>query len=111
MTAFSNTIQSGVLLVSWLNKATTFDAASFPIASDRTMTVSGTFDGATVTLQGSNDGVNYFALRDIFGAAISFAVAGICVIAENPVYVKPVMTGAGGSTSISVHIAAVKVGS
>ena len=42
--------------------------------------VIGTFGGATVILQGSNDGTNWFALKDRYGAAISLILIVIGII-------------------------------
>ena len=45
--------------------------------ADRSVQVTGTFAGATVVLEGSNDGTNYFTLANPAGAALSFAAAGL----------------------------------
>ena len=73
--------------------------------SDRSIQISGTFNGATVVLQGSNDGTNYHTLTDPQGNAISFTSADrIEQIMELTRYVKPVSTGGGGSQSLTVTI-------
>ena len=72
--------------------------------SQRCVTITGTFGGATVTLQGSNDGTNYFTLTDLQTTAISKTSAALEQVAELPLLVKPVVTGGDGTTSITVII-------
>jgi len=45
--------------------------------ADRSVHVTGTFAGATIVLEGSNDGTNYFTLANPAGAALSFTRAGL----------------------------------
>ena len=71
--------------------------------ADKTVQVDGTFGTGTVTIEGSNDGVSFFGLKDPNGTAISFTAAGMAAILENPRYIKPVITGATGA-SINVRI-------
>ena len=77
-------------------------AVSFPEASIKSIQVLGTFDSVSVALHGSNDGTNYAALNVPAGTAIGITVAGIKSVLENTVYVKPVISGGGGSQSISI---------
>lgn len=75
--------------------------------SDRSMQVGGTFDGATVTGAGSNDGATYATLSDLQGTALSFTAAGLKGIAEATRYFKPVITG-GTAESVDIHVYARK---
>lgn len=59
----------------------------------KSITVSGTFLGASATVQGSNDGVAYYNLTEVGGTSISLASAGIKAIRENPLYIRPMVTG------------------
>lgn len=68
----------------------------FTELKDRSVQVTGTFDGA-VTIQGSNDGVNFATLTDHTGVLLSFTSAGVRFIAEAVLYIKPVV--AAGSTA------------
>lgn len=60
--------------------------------------VAGTFGGATVTLQGSNDGLNYATLKDTAGAAISLTSAGIAEFSTAVAFIRPAYSGASGMT-------------
>lgn len=75
---------------------------SLPWATKATFQVYGTFGGATVAMQGSNDGTNWVGLT-IFstGAALSFAAAGMLSSAEFPLYIRPFLSG-GAASSVTV---------
>jgi hypothetical protein len=62
---------------------------------------SGTWNGATAVLLGSNDNVTFFTLTDPQGNAISKTADGLEQIEENVRYIKPSTSGGGGSQSIS----------
>jgi hypothetical protein len=66
--------------------------------ADRSVQVTGTFGGATITLEGSNDGTNYVTLRDPQGVALSFTAAGLKQVMETTLYVRASITGGAGST-------------
>jgi hypothetical protein len=73
--------------------------------TDRTVTVTGTFGVAgSVTLQGSNDNTNWFALTDPQGNAITKTSAGMELVVEAPVYIRPLVTGGDGTTSLTVTL-------
>lgn len=72
-------------------------------AADRTAQVVGTFNGATVTLQGSLDGSNWASLTDAQGNAIAMTSAGLEAVTELVRYVRPVVTGGSGA-SITVML-------
>lgn len=83
------------------------DSVSFPGAADRTVQVGGTFStGGEVTIQGSNDGVNWVTLTDLGDNDLVFTAAAIEVIAEAPLHIRPSITGGDGSTAIDVSILA-----
>ncbi len=83
---------------------------------DRTIQVYGTFDSATCTMQGSNDprvltdpaSAVAFTLTDPQGNNFARTTAGGEVIAEAPRFVRPVITGGGGSCALTVAINARK---
>ena len=59
--------------------------------------------GATVALQGSNDGVTYFPLSNAAGAAAAtFSADGGKTVIERPRYMRPYLTTAGTAAVISV---------
>lgn len=64
--------------------------------------VTGTFDSATVTLAGSNDGTNWVTLKDMSGDAISLTAAGLIDFSSASLYLAPQFSGGGGSQDIDV---------
>jgi hypothetical protein len=68
-----------------------------------TVQVVGTFGGATVTLEGSNDGTNYVTMRDVDGADISFTAAGYAEFSTAFRYIRPASTGGTGD-DVDVYI-------
>ena len=69
--------------------------------NDRTVSVTGTF-GGTVSIQGSNDGTNWFTLTDNSGLALEFTAAGMKLIAEAPLYIRP--SAGSGVSDVDVII-------
>lgn len=65
---------------------------------DKSVQVFGTF--SSVTIQGSNDGVNYHNLNDQKGDALTLTAPGIKMVAENTVFIRPSVVGAAGCTVI-----------
>lgn len=65
--------------------------------------VTGTFGGGTFQLQGSNDGVNYFALDDWSGNPVSATTAKVWRVGNVARFVKPKAT-AGASSSITATL-------
>lgn len=82
------------------------EVLSQPGAADRTVHLFGEFDGATVVLEGSNDptGVSFSTMHDVAGSILSFTGAGIALVAENPLFIRPRSSGGGGSQSVHVNI-------
>lgn len=72
---------------------------------DRSIQFSGTFNGATVQFQGSNDGVNYFPLSTPAGTTIQFTSPGLAQVTEAVCYVMPVITGGSGANINAVMAA------
>jgi hypothetical protein len=93
-------VAKGVHQTQWPNmgNADTGTAQSAGALSDKSVQVEGTFAAATVTIQGSNDGVNWETLRDPAGVALTFTAVGQKQILENTRYQRPVTTGGAGST-------------
>lgn len=59
-----------------------------------TVHIKGTF-GATVTFEGSNDGVTYVTLKDLNGNAMSYTAEALVNVAELPAFVRLSITNAG----------------
>lgn len=94
-------------IVSWSNLAGTDSGTPVNIGEyyDRSVQISGTFGGATVTIEGSNDGVNYLPLTDPQGNAISKTTASIEQIMELTRFIRPVVTGGTGSNlTITMYV-------
>lgn len=97
------------LLVVWTpftHTNTTGDAFEFPDYSDRSVQITGTFDSATVVLEGSNDGTNWVTLTDPQGNAISKTSAGLEQIEEVTRYIRPKHSGGTSAESITVTVLA-----
>lgn len=89
---------------------TNTDADGAPIGpnhaeyADRSVQVLGTFGGANVVLQGSNDGgATWFALDDPQGTDMSFGAAGGKAVSEATERMRPLLTG-GSASSITVTL-------
>ena len=73
--------------------------------NDNTVTVTGTFNSQTLTMQGSNDNTNWFTLTDNNGLSIAFTAAGGKLIAEAPRYIRPSFSGSsGGDVDVIVEL-------
>ena len=98
-----------VVVVSWAGFATSGDvgdAQSYSNFGDKTFIVSGTFTGTpTVTIEGSNDNVNWVTLSNRQGTAMTFTAAGMNTSQDKPIYVRPRMTAGTGGASITVQAA------
>lgn len=98
--------------ITWtgIGDADTCKPVSRPDLADRSVQVEGTFGGATIVLQGSNDATsnsdgNYRTLNDPAAAAISLTSAGIKQVTEATDWIKPATSGGTGS-SITVTVLA-----
>lgn len=75
--------------------------------ADRCFTASGTWGGATLTIQGSNDGVVWLPLSNAAGGtAATFTADGLKSIIELPRYVRPNLTVAGAGATVTVTLLA-----
>jgi hypothetical protein len=73
--------------------------------NDNTVTVSGTFDSNTLTMQGANaaDKSDAFTLTDNNGLSIAFTAAGGKLISEAPRFIRP-SSSAGASADLDVLV-------
>lgn len=71
--------------------------------SDRSFQASGTFGGATVILQGSNNGTDWVTLTDPAGAAISFTSTGLKQVLQVTKYMRPSVSG-GAAVAINCDL-------
>lgn len=73
--------------------------------NDNTVTVTGTFNSQTLTMQGSNDKTNAFTLTDHSGQNIALTAAGAALIAEAPKWVRPSFSGSsGGDVDVRIQL-------
>ena len=80
------------------------ESIELPDHADKSVQVVGTFDTATIALQGSNDGTNWESLSDPQGNAIEMTSTGLKQILENTRFVRPLVTSVGGSTDVDVFL-------
>jgi len=90
----------------WLSMALNDVGEVLPFAAytDRSVQVSGTFGGATVLIEGSNDNSSWFTLTDPAGDALSFTAAGLRQVTEIAYYARASVVGGNGTTAINVHL-------
>lgn len=73
--------------------------------NDRSVQVTGSFAGSlSITIQGSNDGTNWFTLTDQGGSPLTFTAAGGGMIAELTEYVRPIADAGAGGGDADVEI-------
>ena len=98
-----------VVVVAWTGLAASGDvgdAQSYSNYGDKTFIVSGAFNGTpTVTIEGSNDGINWVTLSNRQGTSMTFTSAGMNTSQDKPVFVRPRMTAGSGGASITVQAA------
>ena len=105
-------ISDHVVLFSWtLTNANTDGAPighKYAEFSDRCVQLSGTFDSATIVIQGSNIAASpsYETLTDPQGNAISKSAAALEQIMECPLWMRPFASGGGASQSVVVTLLA-----
>lgn len=84
------------------------DPLLLPEAADRSVHIVGTFNGATVVFEGSNDtndGTSrYKTLTDPLGNPISKTAAALCAVSEMTRLVRPSVTGGDVSTAIEIFL-------
>ena len=75
------------------------------VAVDFNMHVIGTFDSATVALEGSVDGTNFTAIVDGAGDAVALTAAGTVKLGPSQVmpYMRMTFSGGGGSQDIDIY--------
>lgn len=100
------------IMASWALTTTNLDGApfEFPQWGNRCWSVGGgTWGGAVLALQGSNDGTNWFALSNAAGgAAATLNADGGKSTIETPRYVRPFLSTPGAGAAITVILCAVR---
>jgi len=98
-------------VVLWTWALATANVDGFPLEwsewADRTFTASGTWGGATLSIEGSNDGTNFFTLSNAAGGtAATFTADGCKTIIETPRWARPKLTTAGSGATVTVTLCA-----
>ena len=95
------------VILSWpaLPNGTDGTPSEYSGYTTKSVQVTGTFGaGGSVSLEGSNDGVNWFVLTNPGATALTFTAAGMAVVVEATRYIKPVITAGDGTTALTVTV-------
>lgn len=92
----------GAVSVEWAalsgtENGTSVDMTRWP---DKSVQVYGTF--TSITIQGSNDGSNWAVLDDQVGDPLVLTAAGIHMVAQNTVFIRPAAVGAGAGCTVII---------
>lgn len=97
-----------VALFTWT--ITTANADGAPLEwtawADRCVTATGTWGGATLTWEGSNDGSTWVALNNAQGTAATWTANKALQIVEVPRFARPNLTVVGVGASVTVTLCA-----
>ncbi len=92
----------GVVQSQWLAASTANTPNALLVknnsARKASVQITGTFGGATVAIQGSNDGTNFVTLKDVTNTAMSGGAAAYYEFETSALYIKPLITGGTGDT-------------
>ena len=81
------------------------DGGGIAFADKTVQIVASNYGGATIVIQGSNDGTNWFTLTNPNNDNLSFTIGDqLEAILENPLYIRPKTSG-GTGTVITVTLA------
>jgi hypothetical protein len=72
--------------------------------TDRSAQVVGFFGGASVVIEGTNNGTNWATLTDLQGNPLSFTTEKIELVAEATLQIRPRVVGGDVSTDLSVYL-------
>lgn len=97
-------LQHVCVILTWPNMQSGDEGKIIELANfaDRSVQVAGTFGGAKLVIEGSNDGENWAVLTDPQGNDIEIAANKIELITEVVRYARPRVSGGDGSTSLKV---------
>jgi hypothetical protein len=93
--------------VTWADIVTGDTITAFPVAAQAAVAgavqFGGTFGGATVGLQVSNDGTTFFDMKDLSGATVAATSAALFEFTTAAMYIRPVVTS-GSANAIDVTV-------
>ena len=108
-------VVSGVMIYRWMEMGNgdTGEPLYLSHSSDKTVQVYGTFGtGGSVTLQGSNHKADeeqtYASLHKVDISAATYGSAGMDVIIDNPIAIRPNVTAGDETTSLNVILCCCK---
>lgn len=88
------------LSAAWVGLSTGDTASPLTIGGTKgavgAVQVAGTFGGATVTLEVSNDGANWVTLKDLSGNDISLTADGLVDFSTGALQMRPAISGGSG---------------
>lgn len=92
-------------LITWSGLSTADTATAFAVPSiagiAASVQMSGTWGGATVVLQASNNGSTYATIKDLTATAISATANALFEFTNSSIYLKPVSSG-GAADNVDV---------
>lgn len=95
-----DTAVAGVPRLIWEGAATGDTLTPYIVTQQHGLAASvqvvGTFGGATVTLQVSNDGTNWADASDVLGNAVSLTATGYFELSLSAAYIRPAISGGTG---------------
>lgn len=95
-------IKPSVMMAQWnLVASETGEAFECPQFGDKTVTITGTLAGVATTLQGSNDGSNWFTVQDFLGTNIAPTTAAMATLGNSPRFLRPV-SGVGQTVTVTI---------
>lgn len=93
--------------VTWADIVTGDTITAFPIDAQAAVAgavqFAGTFGGATIGLQASNDGTTFFDIKDLGGTVISATAAALFEFTTAAMYIRPVISG-GAANAVDVIV-------
>lgn len=85
------------------------DPVSFPEHYEAYVQIVGTWDTATMVLEGSLDGTNYTTLDDIEASAISLTSgSAVLKLRDVPLKIRPTLSSVDESTDLDVYLLMVR---
>ena len=100
------TATSRAFVARWSDLLLSDDGQSMEFSqyTDKSVQVAGTFGGASIRIEGSNDGTNWAALTDPQGNDLLIVAPKIEQVTECTLYIRPVVVGGNGTTSLTVSM-------
>lgn len=94
------------IVASWygLKSEQAGESICFGEYGDRSIQACGTFSGAAVIFEGSNDGTHFCPLKDPFGDNISITAEALCGVTEATLHARPRVSGGDANTLLDVHV-------